>query len=55
MTGDASRSRAAHLLNIDQGLAKKVAQGLRLNELPKPAPAARPTKDLATSPALSIT
>jgi catalase len=44
----------AHLLNIDQGLAKKVAQGLRLKELPKPAPAARPTKDLATSPALSI-
>jgi catalase len=51
----AIRSRmVAHLLNIDEGLGRKVAQGLRLKELPKPAPAARPTKQLDKSPALSI-
>jgi len=45
----------AHLLNIDDALAKQVADGLRLDELPKPAVAARPTiKDLKPSPALSI-
>ncbi len=45
----------AHLLNVDDDLARKVAQGLRLNELPAPAPAAKPTrKDLKPSPALSI-
>ena len=45
----------SHLLNIDVGLAKKVAEGLRLREMPKAADAARPTrKDLQPSPALSI-
>ncbi|MEX6507299.1 catalase [Jiella sp. M17.18] len=45
----------SHLLNIDEALAKKVATGLRLKEMPKPAPAAMPTRqDLAKSPALSI-
>jgi catalase len=45
----------SHLLNIDEDLAKKVAQGLRLKKLPKPAEAARPTiMDLEKSPALSI-
>jgi len=45
----------AHLLNVDEGLAKKVAQGLRLKALPKPAEAARPTMmRLEKSPALSI-
>ena len=45
----------SHLLNIDRGLAEKVAEGLRLREMPKPADAARPTrKDLKPSPALSI-
>jgi len=45
----------AHLLNIDDGLAQKVATGLRLKQMPKPADAARPTRqDLAESPALSI-
>ena len=45
----------SHLLNIDSGLAKNVAEGLRLREMPKPADAARPTrKDLKPSPALSI-
>ena len=45
----------SHLLNIDPGLANKVAKGLRLREMPKPADAARPTrKDLKPSPALSI-
>ncbi|WP_327788216.1 catalase [Marinimicrococcus flavescens] len=44
----------SHLRNIDEGLAKKVAQSLRL-ELPEPAPAAMPTRmDLQKSPALSI-
>jgi catalase len=45
----------SHLLNIDQGLAKQVADGLRLKEMPKPATAAMPTRDnLNASPALSI-
>jgi catalase len=44
----------AHLLNIDEGLAKDVAGGLGLKELPKPAGAAKPTKKLKNSEALSI-
>jgi catalase len=45
----------SHLLNIDAGLANKVAEGLRLGEMPKPAKAARPTdRSLEPSPALSI-
>ena len=45
----------SHLLNIDEGLADKVIDGLRLEEMPKPADAARPTRtDLPASPALSI-
>jgi catalase len=50
------RSRmVSHLLNIDQALADKVATGLRLLQMPKPMPAAKPTRrDLKPSPALSI-
>ncbi|KZD03456.1 catalase [Oceanibaculum pacificum] len=44
----------AHLLNIDDALANAVAEGLRLREMPKPADAAQPTKDLEKSSALSI-
>ena len=45
----------SHLLNIDTSLAKHVAEGLRLKEMPKPADAAKPTlQDLEPSPALSI-
>lgn len=45
----------AHLLNIDQELAEKVAHGLRLREMPRPADAAMPARqDLKPSPALSI-
>lgn len=45
----------AHLRNVDEALAEKVALGLRLKELPAPCPAARPTRqDLAPSPALSM-
>ena len=45
----------SHLLNIDAGLAETVAKGLRLKEMPKPATAARPTRqDLKPSPTLSI-
>jgi catalase len=45
----------SHLLNIDPGLAKQVADGLGLKEMPKPADAAKPTRqDLKESPALSI-
>ncbi|HXT53612.1 MAG TPA: catalase [Candidatus Eisenbacteria bacterium] len=51
----AIRSRmVSHLLNIDEPLAKEVAGGLGLKEMPKPADAARPSKDLKPSPALSI-
>jgi catalase len=45
----------SHLLNIDKGLAEQVAKGLRLREMPKPADAARPTRqDLKPSSALSV-
>jgi len=45
----------SHLLNIDQAMAQDVASRLGLDMLPKPAPAARPTRtDLAASPSLSI-
>ncbi|WP_315854065.1 catalase [Gemmata palustris] len=45
----------SHLLNIDAGLADAVAKGLRLKEMPKPAPAAKPTRrDLKPSDKLSI-
>ena len=45
----------SHLLNIDQGLAEAVAQGLRLKTMPVAANAARATRqDLKPSPALSI-
>jgi catalase len=50
------RSRmVAHLLNVHDQLATKVAAGLRLKQMPKPAPAAVKTRtDLEPSPALSI-
>ena len=45
----------SHLMNIDGPLADKVAKGLRLEAMPEPATAARPTRqDLKPSPALSI-
>src|SRR5579872_1042793 len=50
------RSRmVSHLLNVDKDLAQKVAAGLRLKEMPKPAdPARRPIPNLKPSSALSI-
>ncbi|ASK34338.1 catalase HPII [Alcanivorax sp. N3-2A] len=45
----------SHLLNVDAGLAKTVAGNLRIKRMPRPADAARPTReDLPASPALSI-
>ena len=45
----------SHLMNIDGGLARNVARGLRLRDEPQAADAARPTRqDLPASPALSI-
>jgi catalase len=45
----------SHLLNIDKDLAKGVANGLGLKDMPKPADAVKPTRqDLKKSPALSI-
>ncbi len=45
----------AGLRNVDEGLARYVAEGLGLDSLPDAAPAARAvTGDLAASPALSI-
>jgi catalase len=45
----------SHLLNIQEDLAKKVTDGLGLKNMPKPADAAKPTRqDLKKSPALSI-
>jgi catalase len=45
----------SHLLNVDESLAKKVADGLRLQKLPKAAePARAVVTTLQPSPALSI-
>ena len=45
----------AGLRNVDEDLARTVAGGLGLDDLPEPLPAARPpVTDLAPSPALSI-
>ena len=45
----------SQLLNVDAVLARRVAEGLRLREIPKPAPPARPPiADLPLSPSLSI-
>jgi catalase len=45
----------SHLLNVDEGLAQRVADGLRLREMPAPADPAVPTRrDLPASPKLSI-
>ena len=45
----------SHLLNVEESLAKKVADGLRLRQLPKAAEPARPVvTTLQPSPALSI-
>jgi catalase len=45
----------AHLLNIEPGLARNVADGLGLKTMPSPAKAAKPTNTkLGKSPALSI-
>ena len=52
---DIRERMVSHLLNIDKGLAQKVADGLGIKQLPAPAKAARPTRmDLKPSPALSI-
>ncbi|MGN6549726.1 MAG: catalase [Pararhizobium sp.] len=45
----------SHLMNIDDELARGVADGLRLKEMPRAADAAQPTRtDLKESPKLSI-
>jgi catalase len=45
----------ANLMNVDESLARLVADGLGLSEMPKASQAARPVvMDLPTSPALSI-
>jgi catalase len=44
----------AQLRNVDEALAQRVADGLGMETLPKPAPAAAPTQDLPVSPALRI-
>ncbi len=45
----------AHLMHIDQDLARNAADRMGIPEMPEPAPAAQPTlMDLKPSPALSI-
>lgn len=44
----------AHLRNIDEKLAATVAKTLGIDPLPDPIPAAKPTRDLPPSDALSI-
>jgi catalase len=44
----------AHLLNIDANLGQRVATGLGLASLPKPAPAAAKLQTMPVSPALQI-
>ena len=43
-----------HLRHIDEGLAKRVADGLGLDTLPAAPPAAAPVQDRAPSPALAL-
>ena len=43
-----------HLRHIDEGLAKRVANGLGLDALPAAPPAAAPVQDRAASPALAL-
>ncbi|MEO7112542.1 MAG: catalase, partial [Polyangiaceae bacterium] len=43
-----------HLRNIDEDLAKRVADGLAMKSLPAQAAAAAPTLDMKSSPALQI-
>jgi catalase len=56
LANPAIRTRmVSHLLSVDNELAKKVADGLGLGELPKPAEPARPViTDLPASAPLSI-
>lgn len=52
---DIRERMVAHLENVDDGLAKKVADGLGMKSMPPAAKAARPTKmDLPQSDPLSI-
>ena len=52
---DIRASVVSHLMNIDSDLAKTVATGLRLIEMPSPAKALKATRiDLKPSPAMSI-
>ena len=44
----------AHLRNIDESLARRVADGLALEQLPDAPPPAAPVQDLPASPALQI-
>ena len=43
-----------HLRHIDQGLARRVADGLGLDEMPAAPPAAAPVQDRDPSPALAL-
>ena len=53
--GDPRADGLASAQHRTRRLGRKVAHGLRLKDVPKPAPAARPTRqDLPASPALSI-
>jgi catalase len=52
---DAVRERTvSHLRNIDETLARRVADGLGLPAMPDAAPAAAPTLDLPTSKAVTL-
>ena len=44
----------ANLRNVDEDLAKRVADGLGMDELPQASPAAKPPIDMELSPALRI-
>ncbi len=44
----------SHLRNIDESLAKRVADGLALVELPEPAPTATPARDMPAVPEVRI-
>jgi len=48
------QAMVAHLRNIDEDLAKRVAGGLALESLPAAASAAAPVQDMPSSPALQI-
>jgi catalase len=53
-TEEIREAMVGHLLQVDESLGQRVADGLGLDKLPPPAPTAVPAEDRPNSPALQI-